>query len=281
MPTLTPTEAIVAIERSLRQLLDVALSDQFGGTWMQQLVAADKVSAWEAKRDTEHARRGKRGVGATSQRLLDYAEFHELIALAEKQWAVIAPALGERRDTAALLRRFDQLRNTVAHSRALLPFEEDLLSGIAGEIRNRVTLWMSKATPNGEHWARIEQVTDSLGRAIDGTMMLTHSPAVFHESVFPTLSVGDRVEFDCEASDPFGRDLHWQLHVLPGQQVDSSEGEHVRLRWDVLPEHASSETSVRVELRSSSQSHRFVLGVDGSAAYRYTVLPQPEDSIGK
>jgi len=33
-----------------------------------------------------------------------------------------------------LLRRFEALRNTVAHSRPVLPFEADLLSGIAGEI---------------------------------------------------------------------------------------------------------------------------------------------------
>jgi hypothetical protein len=279
MPTLTPTEALVAIERSLRQLLEVALSNQFGETWMQQVVAAEKVSAWEAKRDTEHARRGKRGVATTSQQLLDYAEFHELIALTEKQWTVAAPALGERRDTAALLRRFDQLRNTVAHSRALLPFEEELLSGIAGEIRNRVTLWMSKAIPNGEHWARIEQITDSLGRAVDGTAMLTRNPAVFMEDVFPTLSIGDRIEFDCEANDPQGRDLHWRLSVIPGGTVDSGEGERVRLRWDVLPEHASSVTTAHVELRCGSQTHRFNTGVDGGAAYRYTVVPQPEEPV--
>ena len=62
----------------------------------------------------------------------------------------------------ALLKRLDNIRNAVGHSRPLLPFERDLLSGIAGQIRNQVTIYMSTQDEAGDIYPRIESVTDQI-----------------------------------------------------------------------------------------------------------------------
>lgn len=63
-------------------------------------------------------------------------------------------ALGPKVETLPLLARFEQLRNSVAHSRGILAFEEALLSGIAGQIRNQVTIFMSIQDPSGDYYPR-------------------------------------------------------------------------------------------------------------------------------
>jgi hypothetical protein len=160
---LEPTIALRTCERALRDLYTAAYPDAFGDGWLERIASAEKVARWEEKREVERKRREPRGVATVPDEFLAYAEFHELVAIAQKHWQPLQKALGEKAETLPLLKRFERLRNTVAHSRETLPFEDDLLSGIAGELRNRVAKYMSEQDPGGEYFARIEFAMDSFG----------------------------------------------------------------------------------------------------------------------
>jgi hypothetical protein len=70
---------------------------------------------------------------------LAYANFYELLEFVEEHWEPLAAALGKKASIVALLKRFDNLRNTVANNRELVTFEKELYAGIAGQIRKDVS----------------------------------------------------------------------------------------------------------------------------------------------
>ncbi len=121
--------------------------------WLQKVATQKQIECWEERARDEASRREKRGVVNTPSAGLEYANLYDLREIIRRHWQPVSPALGARKETDALLSeavrflalldRADALRNTVAHSRELLPFEEDLLAGIAGDIENRVTIYMS------------------------------------------------------------------------------------------------------------------------------------------
>lgn len=276
MATLSPTAALETLERALRQCYTVAFAARYGLGWLANVATADRLKDWQGKWETEEKRRAKRGVAAVSSDLLDYAEFHQLIEIADKHWGDLAVALGEKKDTLAFLRRFEQLRNTVAHSRPLIPFEEDLLSGIAGEIRNRVTLYMSSQPTTNEYWARIESVTDSFGNVVDGVETLQASNPANRTGL--TLHVGDVVTFECRATDPRGRRITWSASFLPNNYAEPQpdpevEGDAVTLTWVVGPHHVSSQSWIQIRMSSDNTSHRWGEGWDGFAGFIYQILP--------
>lgn len=272
MANLTPAVALASCEGALRQLLGFVLEQKHGIDWLTKVVKAETIVVWQERRDEERKKRTTRGVAQVSEDPLAYAHFYELVDLVKQQWNEVAPALGKKAVTGALLDRFDDLRNTVAHSRDLLPFEADLLSGIAGEIRNRVALFMSSKGPGGEHFARMEEVTDSFGNRVDGLATLQSSnPSIMCEQ---ELHVGDVVQFRARGTDPHGRALRWHLMVAPGG-VDLVEvdGDEVELSWTVESKHVSDRSYVIVRLESDSEFHRWSEGVDGMALFFYRVVP--------
>ncbi|WP_414122791.1 hypothetical protein [Corynebacterium nuruki] len=273
MAHLPPSVALSTCETALRQLLTFVLSQKHGLNWLTAVVSADKLVKWQERKEVEAKKRTTRGVATVPPGLLDYAEFHELVDLVNKRWNEVAPALGKKAVTGALLERFDDLRNTVAHSRDLLPFEEDLLAGIAGEIRNRVTLFMSTEAPSGEHFARIEEVVDSFGNRVDGLETLKSSnPCIVCEQV---LNVGDVVKFRCRGTDPYGRGIGWNLSIMPNGHggVDSAIGNDVELTLTVKPEYVSSRSYVLVRMVSDAEFHRWPEGTDGLTLFYYQINP--------
>jgi hypothetical protein len=111
----------------------------------------------------------------TSVDLLDYSDLFDLLTMSEEDWSRVAPALGKGKEVLSLLKRLDDLRNNVAHGRQLVPFEVHLFAGIAGDIRNRVTIYMSTQDPSGNNFPRIESVTDEFGNVLKGSLTLRTS----------------------------------------------------------------------------------------------------------
>lgn len=270
-----PASALESCETALRQLLVYVLREKHGPEWMSVVFNEKQLAEFADRREYEQKKRMNRGVAVVSDTLIDYTQFYDLLVLAEKNWALVAPALGKKAVTGALLHRIDDLRNSVAHNRGLLPFEEDLVAGVAGEIRNRVTLYMSTQDEAGDYYARIEEVSDNFGNRIDGVETLEWANANLTTNL--TLSVGQVVTFRCRASDPQGRTLTWYLETYPasyGPAVVATGGD-VELQWTVTTEHVSGKSSAWVKLVSDSPYHRWPDGNDGFAAFHYRVDPPP------
>ncbi|MGW7103288.1 hypothetical protein [Streptomyces sp. NPDC054838] len=162
-----PSEALTSCERSLRELLTVSLRDKFGANWLQEVFTPEDLARLLAKQEVEVKRRTKRGAAAVSASLITYAEFTQLTRLVDRHWDSLNGALGAKKEITVLLDRIEAVRNAVAHSRELLPCEQELMSAIAGEIRNRVTIHISGQDASGEYFPRVEIVRDSFGHSTE------------------------------------------------------------------------------------------------------------------
>ncbi|MEX3649332.1 hypothetical protein [Mycolicibacterium porcinum] len=156
-------------------------------------------------------------------------------------------------------------------------FEEDLLSGIAGQLRNQVTIFMSTQDPSGDYYPRIELITDSFGNRITpdpGAVTVADCDGVCRPT--QVLRVGDSVEFDCTGTDPKDRQLHWKVRSAGAveQNEVAPSGTPVRLRWTAGI--TGERCEVQIHLNSPSPYHRHY-GHDGLVCFVYKVLP-PLDS---
>ncbi|MFB7323396.1 hypothetical protein [Streptomyces sp. NPDC056190] len=277
MPLMTPSVALASCERSLRDLLTIVLREKFGVDWISHVFEETDVAILRNKQDIEQKRRTKRGVVAVSRNLIEYAEFTQLIRLINKHWDALNGALGAKKEITVLLDRFEALRNTVAHSRELLPFEEELLSAIAGEIRNRVTIHISGQDAAGQYFPRVELVRDSFGNGTETG--LESQPQQFSVYTKTTLRPGDVVTFTCRGVDPQNRDLHWAFQTPDGIRYSdeiggATVGEAVEWTWEVTRSHIGAQAPFGVYLTSDGDYHRYgATSYDSLVAFVYEVLP--------
>lgn len=272
MPSIDPASAIATCEQALRQLIRKSIVAD-GAQDLPSVAGADRVQQWEERAAVEVKKRQTRGVAATSTDLLDYSNLFDLIGIVEKNWNLVTAALGKSKEVLALLKRLDDLRNTIAHGRELVPFEIDLVAGIAGDIRNRVTIYVSTQDPGGEYFPRIESVRDEFGNALEGSLTLQTSNPLCSTGI--TLRVGDSVRFVCHATDPHGRQLAWSLRHHPDSTVSvASEGTDVELIWKVGPRAVGQTSMVQIRMVALGTEYRRWEGNhDGLAMFNYRVLP--------
>ncbi len=261
---LTPGEAVEACETALRQLLQLVVPPSVGEDWLAKQLSAGKLAQLEERRDEEGKKRALRGVASTPQSLLAYADLFTLRDLVDKNWQILAPALGEKAEISALLKRLDALRNPIAHNRPLVPFEQDLAAGIAGDIRNRVTIFMSTQDEAGDIYPRIEFAQDNFGNSIDPISLESGGMG----GGFRTGQIvyeGDVLTFTLRGSDPQNRDLEWQIHSnMTEPAVITSDGGTATLRLELRDVHVTEELIVGVFMkavgtpyhRSGTNDHR-------------------------
>lgn len=271
MPELEPHEALVACERALRQLFARAYRDEYGAAWLTRVATEKQISAWAERREVEQRKRATRGVIQVPTDELHYAHFYDLVNIASQHWAPLAGALGKKSETMALLLRFDRLRDTVAHSRQARGFEADLLSGIAGQVRNQVTRYMTETDPSGDHYSRIESVMDSFGRESSGNPRSMTGSVVADRA---QANVGDIVTFTCVGHDPQGRSLNWIARRPGGELVQQAEGERVTFRWTVRADDVGQATGVMITVAADSQYRRHGFGLhDDMVIFQFEVPP--------
>lgn len=248
------TESINAIEDALRSAITAILGDR----WIEQ--DPDLRDALEARRIEESKRRDGARV---DHHLLAYSHIYELRKLVSKNWDEFKAVFKDKKHFDVYMDRVEDLRNVPMHSRQLLPFEQHLLSGIAGEIRNLVTIYRSQLAPDGKHYPVVESIIDSFGnqlvknfRGADGTR----------------LKMGDIVEFQCRGWDPQDRPLTWTLERVGRGEVSSATGNSVVLAWTVTEADISEFTQLAITMNSNGKYHRYPYG-DQSETFIYRVDP--------
>ena len=113
-------------------------------------------------RKSEEERRQEAGV--VDERLLYDADFYDLKTILKKHWqGDFSDALGEWRRFEVLFDELAHYRDPDAHRRKLLPHQQSLVLGIAGDIRSRLVRWHSRRETVADCFPRIESARDSLG----------------------------------------------------------------------------------------------------------------------
>lgn len=271
MPALSPNESVNTSENALRDLLARVYRAKWGDGWLEKISTAEQRAKWAEKAELQEKRKARRGVVTVAPAGLAYSYLYELLAFAEQHWEPLAEALGPKKEIMPLLERFEQLRDLAAHGHSLRLFEQEFLSGVAGLIRNKVTIFMSTLDPVGDIYPRIEVVSDDFGNEARITLDMSLGGICNTKLV---LKVGQRVTFTCTGTDPQDRRLKWSLTSgFRGiAETEAASGEVVQLTWTVDKTHVKEDQSVWVSLNSSGEYHRYG-SHDHRVAFTYTVRP--------
>jgi hypothetical protein len=244
----TPDVSAVLLltENVLRDLLESVLSHALGSEWLSRAgVTNDRFTKWRARRDEEAARR--RGA-VVEQRLICYSDLTDLDTIIHKQWDLLKGCFDDQQQTRLDLGRLIGLRTALAHGRALLPFEEHLALGITGEIRNKVTIFMTANGPTREYFPRIEVARDSFGNAT--------TPATQYVDTGLVLHPGDAVTFDLHAWDPDDLPVNWWACINAGALQPQFPVPIVPWTWEVQTSHIAERQLVAFFIISERPYHR-------------------------
>lgn len=271
MPTLGPTEAVNTCENALRELMANAFQAKWGDGWLDKISTDKQRASWAEKADLQEKRKARRGVVAVPPAGLAYSYLYELLAFADKNWEPLAEALGKKNEIMPVLDRFEQLRDLAAHGHSLRVFEQEFLSGVAGLIRNKVTIYMSSRDPADNYYPRIEVVSDEFGNEARVTVAMEVGGV---SNTMLDLKVGQEITFTCTGTDPQDRRLTWRLLVAGHTVVEAhaASGEVVELTWTVEGRHVREHQNVNIQLTSSGEYHRYGYH-DHSVAFTYNVRP--------
>jgi len=244
-------DALTAVENALRLLIETVGIAKCG------ISAADERK-WRARRDRDLA---QRGAGFPEDRLLHYSDISDLQRIVAKDvnWPLFEAALLDRTEVSVLLELIRRLRNPDAHNRELSTHERALVIGISGELRTRITRYLSRMDTPDAYFPRIIAFQNSIG-ARPGEQ--------------PNLHVGDEVEFVVDAADPLGASLEYRFGVEhPGLVERSDWSSNNRWTWCVSTAHISRFATVIVHVRSPREYH--AQGeFDAAQQQMFTVLPR-------
>jgi len=262
--------SINALENSLRDLIERVLGERYGEQWADHLgITPERRAEWERRRDEE---RKKRTAGVIDERLLYYADFTDLFAIIKKNWDPdFLACFGDQTELRVYMEKLADLRNPDAHSRSLLEVEEHLIAGMTGELRQKITIFLSKGGggPEPEQFARIEEVVDSFGNRVTG--------AVSGEKLYSAgliLRPGDRLVFRGQAWDPEESPLRWRLFFAAARGSLELSGHAFEHEWPITEADIGEDSYVSFSLVSERPFVR--LGqhqADDIATLMYRVLP--------
>ena len=260
--------SINLVENEFRDLIEQLLKRKHGEGWLDHLrVPTERVKVWEERRDTEPKRRS--GV-EVEHRPLYYADFYDVVNIIRKHWNEgFKDCFKDRKRFDTYTDRLNEFRNPDAHSRNLVPFEEQLVLGMTGELRQEIALFLSTGAggPEPEYFARIEEGHDNFGLATTG---FAAGGVKAKSSV--TLHPGDVVSFVGRAWDPEGSQLEWLL--FNGLDlITRLAGDEIRWEWNVAEGHISEEMDLVFMVHSTRSYHRHQFG-DDQARFTYRVLPR-------
>jgi len=262
--TVEPANAVALIETNLRGLVNLVLTEKRGAAWIDG-IDSDTLDGLRRRQLEETKRRAPARVSAS---LLDYTHLYELLKIIRSNWDLFKAALGEKKDFDVLMGYVEDYRNAPAHSRSLLAYEAEHLSGIAGIVRNRVTVYRSEKGPSMEYYPVIEKVNDSFGNILEPSATGTNSLRTAID-----LHVGDVVDFECVGWDPHGRKLHWSaITTASGAGPTAVEGSPATIRWEVSERDVAENAHAFIYMASESKFHREG-DWDATAAFYYRVIP--------
>ncbi|WP_150625965.1 Swt1 family HEPN domain-containing protein [Pandoraea captiosa] len=251
-----------SLENAMRDFIQLILERKHGANWMGALkVTPARIEAWKERRTIEQARLGGK---ALDERLLYYADFYDIRSILRKHWDEgFAAAFGDLRTTEVFLEQMEKLRDPNAHRRELTSHQKWLIAGISGELRTRIVLHRGKGENVDDYFPLIELARDNLGNFAplpNGLKFI---------EIKNVLRVGDSVEFQIIATDPYGADLKYSIH-RPGQPYDWSHENNKTITFDKADIGKTCDIQMMVK---STRGYTAFHGHDDLVQFRYTVLP--------
>lgn len=265
-------DEISSVENSIRDVIELLLKQEYGDNWIEMSgVTEARVDQWKLRLAEEPKRRPG---GEIDSRLIYYAEYVDLITIIEKQWDKgFKDCFKDKRRFMVYMDRLSAFRNPDAHSRALMPFEEQLVLGMSGELRQEITVFLSQGGGGlePEYFARIEEVIDSFGTRHTGL-----STGGVNPDSKVVLRPGDVVSFSAKAWDPEDKELSWKVRYAQRQAESEFRGD--RIKWDWKVEEGDIGEHFEIHVKISSERvygrHSFAgENFDDLVILEYRILP--------
>jgi hypothetical protein len=244
-----PPEAIRAAEDAMRHIIRLVL----GETWSNALNSSER---YRLRRKLEAEERTREGVIVPVD-LLAYTDTSHLTKIILSEWPAFLAVFKNETRTRVAFEALTSYRNASQHNRPLVPFERDLLSGISGQIRNFVTLYLNDISETRQHYPVIEFAMDSLGNpGLSGDDWISATSMA-------ELEVGSVLTFDARGWDPRDRQLEWMLFVnksygiTPYDEplISTAVGNDVSLSVTITDEMVALELYVSIVLANESRYH--------------------------
>lgn len=271
MQLMDATDALRAIETALR----LSIFKVLGGGWLAASGAPD-ISRLREKREAEAKRRDG---AVTSDDLLEYTETYQLTQIVLRNWQSFQPVFRDKKRTEVYFGILEDVRNTIAHSRDLMVFEKDLLSGIAGQLRAQVSRFRNDLDGSTAYYPLIERVRDSLGN-----LGLTESENGYDKPV-ARVDVGDELTFVGSAFSADGNPVIWRVQKtrtrhISIEQSEIAVGDSVEFSYRFTEADVNEHLHFGIVISSPSKYHRHAGDTDDIRYFHYQVNP-PRPSTPK
>jgi len=253
----TTTQDLKDAENALRDLIYAKLISTFGKDWPKECsVTQERIKVWEKRKEEE-----RKKISAIDERLLYYADFHDLQTILHKNWdSMFREIFIDKKRLEAYLSILEDYRNPEAHRRELFPHQKQLVSGASGEIRSLIVRWRSKKEGADDFFPKIEFVRDSLGN-------IGSNPE--HYTNPKTIHVGDVLEFIVTATDPDDGKILYGLYK--GAYTHWQEENVIRIQ--LTEKHISKCWNLLIVIKGDKDYHAYKDHDDG-ASFAYCVLPK-------
>ncbi len=198
--------------------------------------------------------------------MLYYADFYDIKTILKANWNKVPDfpaALGDWKSIEVWLSELEKLRDPDAHRRELLPHQQNLVLGVAGEIRTRLIRYRSKQETTEDYFPRIESARDSLGN------IWTPEKPSREVKTKMTLRVGDRLDFIITATDPLGEPLSYSIIAKDRDRLWQISNQ---LSWEIAPDQVGKDVHAILVIRSNREHHAYDFH-DDEVVFTYDVIP--------
>lgn len=263
-------QALALIERTVRKAIRAVVPD-----WHSQLDTTEtgRAVSWQSNEQKKRA-----GVVSGGD-LLDFLMTPRLVEMYTHNAEALRPVLGDPERVQSLLAFVSDVRNTPAHSRELVAYERDLISGTAGYLSNMLALWETANDEVARHYPVITGARDSFGReGLESFNAYTNPIRV---------DVGVEVEITAQATQARDRSIRWYIGTAsrpeqiveqyvpfgpPRQLPPNAWGSSIRYRYRFTEADVAEHIDLAVVISSSDPFHRSGV-VDDLRTFRFAVSP--------
>ena len=241
-------------ENSLRTIIILVLGDKDDASFG---VTSERIDSWKEKRETE--KRTQRNIQIES-RLIYYSDFFDLHTIVHKNWEKFKPILIDKKRFEAFHSEIEKYRNNIAHGREILVFQENILNGIIGDLKNQIILYHSKNLDPDDFFLKILKASDSLGNKWESSQIMQ---SILTGSI---LRVGDKIDFFVDAFDPKGRELEYSVLYIDDWFI--SQGSN-RITVNIVPKMISKNCRIQIQVSTKNSGYQN----SESVSFFYTVIP--------
>lgn len=241
-------------ENSLRSIISLILGESDTADFK---VSPDRIEKWKEKREIE--KKKYNGV-LVEARIIYYSDFYDLETIILKHWEKFKDVFDDKKRFEVLFKEVENFRNTLSHGRELLPYQEEFLKGIVGDLKTKIVLFHNKNMNVDDYFIKILKVSDNIGHIWGSDVWIKR----------PILRVGDTIELLVEAYDPKGREITYELRLLYSSGVEHKvRDKEGRFTIDIIKEMISKNIFIRITASTEESEYEN----EDSENIVYSVLP--------